>query len=78
MRVPHFLSGWSKVGIDLIERLTEEEQSKLIENGDYVTRKTEHAYLMFKKIGMVTASGNRPLCMTYRRLKKARVKHSKR
>jgi len=67
MKTPHHIQGWSKIGIFPIDSLTEEEQSKMKKVGDTVSRKTEHKHILFKNIGAVTASHERPLAMMYHR-----------
>jgi len=68
VKTPHAISGWAKIGIFLIESLTEEEQAKMKNIGDTVSRQTTHKYLLFKNVGDVTAS-ERPLAMMYHRRK---------
>lgn len=77
MKVPHHIQGWSKIGIFLIESLTEEEQDKMKNVGDTVSRQTEHKYLLFKNVGDVTAS-ERPLAMMYHRRKSIHRIHRRR
>ena len=69
MKVPHSIPGWAKIGIVPVDQLREDEQKKLENVGDSVSRQTENKYILFKKIGAVTVSNERPLTMMYHRRK---------
>ena len=74
MNVPHRIPGWAKIGVVPVDQLNEDEQKRLVNIGDSVSRQTENKYILFKKTGAVTASNERPLTMMYHRRKSVNSK----